>query len=104
MGKQKWGRGPAVPAGSWKSELTQGWNREIRAGLKALTGCHSLSLFQKHVGAQERIQPSLRLSLSVPAGLEPTLPQPGLDQAGEAELESMSEDLCRGFNTGNEHQ
>lgn len=54
------------------------------------------SLFQKHGGAEERIS-SASQGLPYPALLSwAHPPQPGLDQAGEAELGSMSEDLCPG--------
>ena len=96
--KWGWGKGggPAVPAGGWKSELMEGWNREIRAGAQgtwlSLT-CHCSRSMWEH--RRESAQP-LRLSPVCPcwAGAHP--PQPGLDQAGEAELGSMSEDLCPG--------
>ena len=63
-----------------------------------------LSLFQKHVGAQKRISPDSQAlpHLSFLSGAHP--PQPGLDQAGEAELGSMSKDLCPGVQvTGDQH-
>lgn len=55
-----------------------------------------LSLFRKHVGAQERISSASQAlpHLSLLSWAHP--PQLGLHQAGEAELGSMSEDLCPG--------
>lgn len=54
-----------------------------------------LSLFQKHVGAHERISPGSQALpyLSLLSWAHP--PQPGLDQAGEAVLDSY-QDLCPG--------
>lgn len=67
----------------------QGW------GSRDLAVTH-LSLFQKHVGAQEKISPASQ-ALPHPSLLSQAHPpQPELDQAGEAELGSMSEDLCPG--------
>lgn len=67
----------------------QGW------GSRNLAVTH-LSLFRKHVGTQKRISPASQAlpHLSLLSWAHP--PQAGLDQAGEAELGSMSEDLCPG--------
>ena len=85
-----------MPAGGWKVRVMAGMEQGDQGwGSRRLAVTH-LSLFQKHVGAQERISPA---SQALP---HPSLlswahpPQPGLYQAGEAELGYMSEDLCPG--------
>lgn len=67
----------------------KGWGSRHRA-------VTHLSLFRKHVEAQERISPASQTQPhpSLRSWAHP--PQPGLDQARKAELGSMSEDLCPG--------
>lgn len=55
-----------------------------------------LSLFQKHVGAEERVSPAAQ-ALPSPSLLSWAHPSPpGLDQAGEAVLGFMTENLRPG--------
>lgn len=70
-----------------------GWNRD-QAELKAL-GCHSPVTVPEACGLTERISPASSDFLSVPkAGAPPSRTQAGSGR--EAELGSMSEDLCPG--------
>lgn len=79
------------------------WHLSIQLSLSPATKAKSLSLFQKHVGAQDKISPASQTLpyLSLLSWAHP--PQPGLNQAGKAMLGPHQRICVQGFSISGDH-